>query len=168
MQKWPVQETGDLNRFFGNPDANSDGMADRKWETDNLLRVAPPYPMFLAWNMKPLTRITIHKKCAESLVRALTAIGAAYTPEERSKFQLDRFGGGYNFRMIRGGVRLSTHAYGAAIDLAPELNPLGRPVGFTPLMMPEKVVKIFEAEGAIWGGKWKRPDGQHFQFVRLL
>ena len=36
--------------------------------------------------------------------------------------------GCYNFRMIKDSVRLSTHAWGAGIDLDPENNPLGRKI----------------------------------------
>jgi len=164
---WPLQDRESMNAFYGDPDTNRDGIPDRKWESENLVRFKTPYPMVLAWNDKPLQRITIHKKCYESLERILTRIGQEFTEEEIRRFQLNRFGGTYNFRMTRGGTRLSIHSWGAAIDLAPTLNPLGRTHDAASFMMPEKAVKIFESEGWIWGGKWKRPDGMHFQAARI-
>ena len=157
-----------MNAFFGDPDSNMDGLPDRKWEAENLVRIAPPYPMIIAWNGQPLSRITIHKKCAESLLRALGVIGNKFNAAERDKIHLNRYDGGYNFRTMRGSNNLSIHAWGAAIDLAPELNPLGRPAGVRPLMMPEAAVLAFRNEGWIWGGPWKRPDGQHFQAARIV
>lgn len=160
---WPKQDIEAMNAFYGNPDMNADGLPDSKFEAANLVRVLPPYPMVMSWNLKPLSRITIHRKCAESLLIALRQIGHEFNDKERARYQLDRYGGGYNFRLKRGGNRLSIHSWGAAIDLAPDLNPLGRVHAQYPNMMPARAVAAFAAQGWEWGGLWKRPDAMHFQ-----
>jgi hypothetical protein len=68
-------------------------------------------------------------------------------------------GGTYNFRPIRGGRALSTHAYGIAIDIDPASNGLGD----TTPAMPAWVVQAFERRGWVWGGRFSRVDGMHFQ-----
>ena len=72
-------------------------------------------------------------------------------------------GGAFNFRLKRGGNSLSIHSWGAAIDLDPERNALGRRYRAGAGMMPMAVVEIFAAEGWVWGGPWSRPDAMHFQ-----
>jgi hypothetical protein len=71
----------------------------------------------------------------------------------------------YNFRKIRGSNRLSTHAWAISIDIDSAKNPQGKPHDESKGMMPKAVVKIFEAAGWKWGGRFggKRVDCMHFQ-----
>jgi hypothetical protein len=57
---------------------------------------------------------------------------------------------------------VSHHAWGVAIDINARRNVFGK----TPHQDP-RLVKIFEAWGFTWGGRWLRPDGMHFEFVRF-
>ncbi len=68
------------------------------------------------------------------------------------------YGGCWNYREIRGGQDLSVHSWGAAIDLMTATNALGEYGD-----MPWVVVEAFEFFGFTWGGRWGRPDFQHFQ-----
>ncbi len=161
---WP--KANKLIEFYGNPDMDANGLPDPIWERENIVRIAPPYNMVLAWDTtRAVSRIAVHKKCEKSLRRILTKIAEEFDAKDRAYYQLDRFGGCYNFRLMRGGVRLSVHSYGAAIDLAPELNGLGVKYKPDSRMMPMKAVRIFEAEGWAWGGDWHRPDAMHFEAV---
>ena len=65
------------------------------------------------------------------------------------------FGGSYNFRLMRGSSHLSMHAYGCAIDLAPERFPMG--VGSNKFC--DAVCTAFSDEG--WVNLPK--DRMHFQ-----
>ena len=165
MSIWPTQ--AQVRAFYGDPDPDHNGVADRTWEFSALERITPPYRMVLAWDpAKRLNSITVHKRCASSLHTILTKIAEHYGSEQAIEAnRLHLFGGAYNFRLMRGSTKLSMHAYGCAIDLDPERNPLGQRYSEAKGMMPMAVVNIFEAEGAVWGGRWKRPDAQHFQWA---
>lgn len=163
MEHWPRQSA--MTAYFGNPDVNNDGAADSAWEAANLVYITPPYAMFYAG--KPVNRIRCHRRVAESLTRILTRIGKEIPAEVIKRCQLDQFGGVYNFRRKRSGSTLSTHAYAAAIDLAPALNPFKVAYGSRPNMMPMEVVRMFEAEGWVWGGPWSNGDAMHFQAAKV-
>lgn len=78
---------------------------------------------------------------------------------------MDLFGGCYNYRRVSGRSQLSVHSWGAAIDLDPVNNPLGKKWRPDSGMMPEQVVAIFRAEGWRWGGDFTRPDCMHFEAI---
>ena len=164
---WPLQR--DMQLFYGDPDAGDDGLPDRAWEAVHLMRIIPPWQMVLAWApTKELKAIAIHKKCGPSLVTILgniwNDVGQSQKVIEDAGLHL--FGGCYNFRMTRGGTRLSTHAYAAAIDLDPERNPLGKAWVAESGMIPMRVVERFEEQGWSWGGRFSRPDCMHLEAVR--
>ncbi|MDO5287237.1 MAG: peptidoglycan-binding protein [Actinomycetia bacterium] len=71
--------------------------------------------------------------------------------------------GGYNCRFIRGSSKPSNHAYGRAVDLNWNANPMGS--RFVSDIPPE-VVKLWMRHGFYWGGHYRnRPDAMHFEFV---
>ena len=87
-------------------------------------------------------------------------------------------GGCYANRAKRGSHKISTHAWGIAVDLNVPYNPLSLQYEqllsryskdklkyiFTPT---HPIVKIFEEHGFLWGGDFKgRKDGMHFQFAK--
>lgn len=160
MSAWPQQSPAAMNAYYGNPDANGDGAPDRAWEDANIVSIAPPYGMVLAWApATPVRSIRVHRRAADSLSRVLTNIALHYGNQiaiERARLHL--YGGAYMFRLMRGANRLSIHSWGAAIDLDPGHNGFGA----KPQMDPA-VVSIFAAEGWVWGGPWHTPDGMHFQ-----
>ncbi len=165
MTEWPLQS--ECDRFYGDPRAPGGDAPAVAWEMANLVRVRPPFRMTYAGT--PISGIRIHKKCAESLSRILAKI---WTAAARDQAVLDRWGastyaGAYNFRLMRGGDRLSMHSWGCAIDLDPVRNGMG---DTTPnFAKVPQVVKAFEDEGWVWGGRWtgKSCDGMHFQAARL-
>jgi hypothetical protein len=161
---WPVQT--DCDAYYGNP-RGRDGRASGVWERANLTRIAPPFAM--TFSGKPIKTITIHRKCADSLSRVLAAIrdAAAREPRLLDEWGANVFGGAYVYRVMRGGSRLSMHAYGCAIDLDPARNAFHDETPHFALP-PAAVVKAFESEGWEWGGRWKDRacDGMHFQAAR--
>lgn len=94
----------------------------------------------------------------------------ALLPEEVRK-KATKPSGSYNFRYIRGTNRLSAHSFGIAIDLNPkygnywmddmEKNGVAKCCS-NPL--PREIVRIFEEEGFIWGGRWRAYDTFHFEY----
>lgn len=114
-----------------------------------------------------ITRIAVHKKVAPVLDTIFQEILAKVPAETRKFAGLHHFGGAFNYRLMRGGSKLSMHAYGAAIDFDPVNNQLGDE---TPRLadFPD-IIAIFKKYGAVWGGDWKgrHCDGMHFQFARV-
>ncbi len=72
--------------------------------------------------------------------------------------------GTFNWRVIAGTDRLSVHSFGAAIDVNVEYANYWRWGGEWENRYPVMMVKIFEAQGFIWGGKWDRFDTMHFEY----
>lgn len=86
---------------------------------------------------------------------------------------------GYNWRDISGTMIISYHSYGLAVDILP-YNPSNKVIYWqwasrfrddwlqVPLRErwspPESVIRIFENNGFIWGGKWTLYDTMHFEY----
>lgn len=122
MITWPTQAQADS--FYGNPHGQN-GKASPKWEKQNLAEASPPFKIYFA--NKEVKKFKIHHKCAPSLARILQVIWQA-SEQDQSKIDswgVSIFGGSYNFRLMRGSNHLSMHAYGCAIDLAPERFQMG-------------------------------------------
>lgn len=63
---------------------------------------------------------------------------------------------------------LSAHAWGSAFDINARWNPLGRVPAFAGTEGSVwDLVEIAESLGWAWGGRWRRPDGMHFEICRL-
>ncbi|MBR5096813.1 MAG: M15 family metallopeptidase [Treponema sp.] len=87
---------------------------------------------------------------------------------------------GYNWRQIRDSPTRSFHSYGIAVDILPknwgnkivywgyEKQKGNKNWMLIPLkarwMPPASVIKIFEDEGFIWGGRWAIWDNMHFEY----
>ena len=69
--------------------------------------------------------------------------------------------GGYVDRDVRGQPgKKSVHAFGGALDINPEANPMG---GKLVTDMPENIGQIAKGYGLGWGGNWKSvKDAMHF------
>jgi hypothetical protein len=88
-------------------------------------------------------------------IRELIAEGLAGT--------IDTFSGCFARRYINRdpGAGISHHSWGIALDINVPRNPFGAPPNQDPRM-----VEIFERWGFIWGGRFVRPDGMHFEYRR--
>lgn len=83
----------------------------------------------------------------------------------------DQAGGSFNWRVIAGTDRMSSHSFGTAIDINTELGGYWRWTGVAEGQVtdydnkiPENLVREFERFGFIWGGKWNHFDGMHFEY----
>lgn len=71
--------------------------------------------------------------------------------------------GGYNCRQIRGSSSWSNHAWGLAVDLNWDKNPMGSALVTD---MPEWMPQLWESFGFRWGGLYSsRPDAMHYEFM---
>jgi hypothetical protein len=163
---WPNDTPTALEKAFGPIRLGLSGNPTEAWLRANLITFPAPYPLTLAWPpYATATRIRCHQKVAASLDKIFTAILVHYgTHEKIVQARMHLYGGCYLYRPSRGSNRLSVHAYGAAVDLDPEGNPLGKAWDGGATMMPKEVIEIFKKEGWTWGGDFtKRKDCMHFQ-----
>lgn len=81
--------------------------------------------------------------------------------------------GTFNWRLIKGTSRLSTHSFGMAIDIAVKYSNYwqwdcrcsSEDVDLKyKNRIPQLIVDIFEKHGFIWGGKWYHYDTMHFEY----
>ncbi len=84
----------------------------------------------------------------------------------RYKRYLVPIGGTFKWRVIAGTKRLSVHSFGAAIDINVKYSAYWRwsKKGTYQNQIPIPIVKVFERNGFIWGGKWKHFDTMHFEY----
>lgn len=140
---------------YGNPDKDNDFILDPDF-VDNYLRIVQlPFLMRLSWRPEQtIQRIQCHKDIACVLLDALREIGEkGFGYLDENKFNW--YGGCFNFRKNRRHDWLSVHAWGIAIDLNPQLAPLG----LRKHKQPPFIIEAFKKRGFI-----NIPDdAMHFQ-----
>lgn len=151
----------EMYQLYGDPGT---GKVDPKWERDN---------MVVARNLPgPVKKRYVHRKMEPYLREALRRCVVAGCAEEITKM------GSFAFRHQRHDPSrpLSDHAFGVALDINPKKNRARRylrrngPEPFSerwfelwPEGLSEDLVRIFEAVGFEWGGRWESfPDPMHF------
>jgi hypothetical protein len=141
----------------------TDGKAIPMWEALFITRIELPEALpYLDGRF--VTKVAVHKRAADPARRAFDQIHAAGLWDF-----LNPYGGGFEFRRVRGQSVLSMHALGLAFDFDPDDNPYkGDPdesrLGSTG--EGRAVIRMFEINGWYWGGRFtKHPDAQHFQFA---
>jgi hypothetical protein len=163
---WPSDSQNALETYYGKHALDAaTGKPTTAWEKDHLTRLTLPYRMSLSWQVRTkVSRITCHQSVAASLGRVLAGILKHYGSEQEvQNHNMHMLGGCYLYRAVTSGSRLSTHAWGAGIDLDPVRNRFKKPWDPREGMMPLEVVALFESEGWRWGGRFTRPDAMHFQ-----
>jgi hypothetical protein len=134
-----------------------DHTLDPKWQTNFLTTVPLPFALTLSWDSsRQVQRISCHKLLAQIVANVFTGVQKAGLQSK-----IISFGGCFSFRPQRTGTKLSTHAWGVALDLNPESNAQG-----TAGNMDAGVVAILKQAGFTWGGDWQGRvrDPMHFQF----
>lgn len=155
MSPWPHDDLASKIAFFGDP-RKSD------FQSKYMVMITPPFQMY--YDKHPIKGLNVNRKVAASLLRVFNDIfeQCGHDQKKIDALGVSAYGGCYNFRPIRGSSNLSNHAFGAAIDLDPERNPLGAKIG----KMSPLVVNVFKKENWLWGGDYKnRKDWMHFEAV---
>lgn len=128
-----------------------------------------PFPFVIAWDVsQKISSFACHLQVATCLTQIFDEAAAHYGEKQFRALRLDRFGGCYNYRPMRGGTQLSTHSWGIAVDLDPQRNQLkwGRDRAAFAKPEYEAFWRIVEAHGAISLGRAKNYDWMHFQFCK--
>ncbi|MDR2518266.1 MAG: M15 family metallopeptidase [Spirochaetaceae bacterium] len=128
-------------------------------------------------------QIVVHERIAEAIRRIDARITglARENPEAAAFIASIDSAGGYNWRQIQGTRRMSYHSWGLAVDIQPKPKEAGNKAIYwlwerafndnwmtVPLerrwIPPAEVVRAFENEGFIWGGRWALYDNMHFEY----
>jgi hypothetical protein len=131
--------------------ASGQVVAPRDWESDNMIMVFDLPGV-------PVRRLYVNKHVEPSLRAALAACVAL------NDGYVIRTIGCFAPRAKRVNGELSVHSWGAAIDINADTNPLSLD-GVLRRDIPDAWVAEFEKRGWTWGGRWKKPDAMHFQYV---
>lgn len=135
------------------------------WATKNIVSVE--VPQLKGVQGAPRSgAVTINVKIANQFV----ALWQAWQDEGLVSLVSD-FGGTWVPRYIRGSrSTLSNHAWGTAFDINVSTNPLGAvPALVGSRGSVRKLVPLALEHGFFWGGWYpNRPDGMHFEAVRIL
>lgn len=155
---WPLQSQ--CMNFYGNPYRAG-------WLAANVTDVLCPWRIHVG--VTPVSHITIHKKCADSLTRVLAAIYDAVGKDQDKihELQYDVYDGSYNLRPMRGGSSPSMHSFACAIDWDAGANPFH---ASKHLFTDDSLLVVkFKEEGWIWGGDWNpgSQDAMHVQAARI-
>lgn len=151
----------DMGDFYGRPGAAVQAQ---------LIMIDLPFPMRLDWSLSTVTkRAQLHRKCADSALRALNLIKEHYGYEKLRELGLDRTAGTYNHRKMRGGNSWSVHAYGAAWDFYAGPNGLNTRAPEALFSRPEYKawLDIWESVGWVSLGRAIGRDYMHVQAARL-
>ena len=135
----------------------SDHTVDPRWQSQFLTRIEMPFQLSLSWDKsRVVTQMTCHRLIAPVFADVLGQLKSTALSDK-----ITSFGGCFSFRPQRTGTKLSTHAWGIAVDLNPETNQQG-----TAGEMDSGVIAIFERAGFTWGGNWEghSRDPMHFQY----
>lgn len=155
MSPWPHDDLASKIAFFGDP-RKSD------FQSKCMVMITPPFQMY--YDKHPLKGINVNRKIAASLLRVFNDIfeQCGHDQKKIDALGVSSYGGCYNFRPVRGSSNLSNHAFAAAIDLDPERNQLGsKKSNWDPI-----VIKAFDKEQWLWGGRYSgRRDPMHWEAV---
>lgn len=157
----------DIRGEYGEPDPDANGNFNAAFLDRECRLYKLPFPLVIGWreqdyrdgDRSALVRSAImHRKIGPAVVDALDEIGRHEGGAYLDRNRLNLWWGCFAYRFKRGGDELSTHSWAIAVDLNRHLGRLGEEP-----QMPSFIVDAFEKRGFVWGGRWDRPDGMHFQ-----
>jgi len=155
---WPLQR--DMAAFYGHAGGSE--------ATAGIVQL--PFPFVLSWDWyQQITTFRCHHRLAVPMTTIFAEAARHYGREEMTRMRLHVFGGCFNHRAMRGGTSLSTHSWGAAVDIDPERNQLRWGRDRAQLARPEYDAfwRIVAGQGAVSLGQAANRDWMHFQFARL-
>lgn len=146
----PPKGLDQLKIAFGDIQVRNGQVVTPGWESDNMDTYREPW--------MPKGKLYVNRHVWPSLKEAIEACLAL-----NDGYKL-RTIGCFAPRAKRVNGELSVHSWGAAVDINADTNPLGMD-GVLRRDIPDTWVVEFEKRGWVWGGRWKKPDAMHFQYV---
>ena len=150
-------KTNELISKYGKPNETGKGY---------LVTIKLPYPMRLSWDMNvKVSKMSCHKLVSDKFISVFNDLLSHYGYDKIVELGIDRFGGCFNFRKMRGGSDYSRHSWGVAIDLDPVRNKLKETSRTARFARPEykPMIDIFYKHGFLSLGIEKNYDWMHFE-----
>ena len=124
-------------------------------------------PYVFLYDGKPVRKMQCNIKVADKFLAVFNEILAVYGFEKIQELGINKYGGCFNFRLMRGGSKLSRHSWGVAIDLDPQRNLLRETSKTARFARPEykPMIDIFYKHGFISLGREKNYDWMHFEIA---
>ena len=124
-------------------------------------------PYVFLYDGKPVRKMQCNIKVADKFLAVFYEILAVYGFEKIQELGINKYGGCFNFRLMRGGSKLSRHSWGVAIDLDPQRNLLRETSKTARFARPEykPMIDIFYKHGFISLGREKNYDWMHFEIA---
>ena len=129
-----------------------------------------PFPLRIDYALSQnRTTATLHRLVIDRYVGALEAVRDHYGYDALRDLGIDRFGGDYNHRKMRGGSRWSMHAYGIAVDhyAAPNGLTTRCPQALFCGGAYKPFLDIMEAHGMLPAIRLWGADAMHFQAATM-
>lgn len=129
-----------------------------------------PFAFPLAWDEgKRIVRFQCHELVADPMTAIFAESARHYGEVRFRQLLLDRFGGCFADRNMRGSKSKSMHAWGIAVDIDPANNGLSWTSSRATLARPEyePFWRIVESHGGVSLGRTANRDWMHFQFARF-
>ena len=142
---WPTGDESSVIRRYGEPG-----------DEEQLVNL-PVIGLGIKYAGKPVRTIRCHRLVADSLLAAITEIA-----DSPAAWILTEYAGCYNVRPMRDGSRLSKHAWGIAIDFAPDTNGL-RTHWPRAATMPIEAMEAFAKHGWLAAGAFWSRDAMHYE-----
>jgi len=129
-----------------------------EWEGENIVAMRPPLAL-TDGRGRPVNRIRCHRLIAAPLQRALEELA-----EAGLSHLINTFDGCFVARHMCWNPRLplSRHSWGIAVDVNARLFPYG-----SHEKQDGRLVRAFERQGFVWGGRWRTPDPMHFEMAEV-
>ncbi len=110
--------------------------------------------------------LVVHRRALAAFEKVGARLDALLAKDPSLAPFFDGMGGTFNWRVIAGTTRASSHSYGVSLDLNPARSHYWRnePKGGWKNGIPQSIVDAFEAEGFVWGGRWFHYDTMHFEW----
>jgi hypothetical protein len=128
-----------------------------------LVTIDLPYTMY--YDKQPVKKMRCHNKVAKAFLNVFNDLLTHYGETKLNELEITDFGGCFNYRLMRGGTKLSRHSWGIAIDLDPDRNLLRETKKTARFARPEykPLFDIFAKHGFVSYGVEFDRDFMHFE-----
>jgi hypothetical protein len=169
--------SGSYGRLYANPGAVRSPFYETLWQTRNRGEAFSQQQRitFLGWQAQVHRGIITPLNRAEARILVL----AENDPEIQGWIRNLQSITGWNWRNVAGSANRSSHSYGIAVDLLMKTQAgmetywqwtAAKGIDWRSVPIekrqnpPAAVIRIFEEQGFIWGGRWPRYDTMHFEY----